>query len=314
MQFILPATFRGIPFHCDMASGLNGRRVAIHEYPGRDTPWVEDMGRAMRVGTLDGFVLGDLAEAEMQLLRLAAEQPGTAIMTHPTRGLLKVTLIAPLRWGERKDALGRYNFTLQFVEGSIQLFGIGLDTITAIASSALGLGLSGASGFTSAINSAFGTNITFASTQIAATGGTFASLATASVVDAAAIAGAVVAAVPPVSAITTGSATLGRYASGGLTVQNLPTSVPATVGEAVGDAIAAMKTSLSAVTSAAAAHHDADRLDGLHYLDQHPRAGRCGGPCRPSRRGAYPRRSDVLHATSGLWKRQYRDCRDVPPL
>ena len=45
-----PASFRGVSFQVDVASLSAGRRVQVHEYPQRDQPWVEDLGRATRQG------------------------------------------------------------------------------------------------------------------------------------------------------------------------------------------------------------------------------------------------------------------------
>ncbi len=41
------ASFRGVPFAVLEADGLFGRRQAVHEYPYRETAWVEDMGRSL---------------------------------------------------------------------------------------------------------------------------------------------------------------------------------------------------------------------------------------------------------------------------
>jgi prophage DNA circulation protein len=54
---LLPASFRGVPFAVRSASGRFGRRQAVHEYPFRDTVWVEDLGRNARRLTIDGFLI-----------------------------------------------------------------------------------------------------------------------------------------------------------------------------------------------------------------------------------------------------------------
>ncbi|WP_413179877.1 DNA circularization N-terminal domain-containing protein [Escherichia coli] len=38
------ASFCGVPFGVIAGEGVYGRRVAVHEYPYRDTVWVEDLG------------------------------------------------------------------------------------------------------------------------------------------------------------------------------------------------------------------------------------------------------------------------------
>lgn len=53
-----PASWRGVPFQVDSTDMGAGRRTQLHEYPQRDKPWVEDLGRAAREVAFDGFVTG----------------------------------------------------------------------------------------------------------------------------------------------------------------------------------------------------------------------------------------------------------------
>ncbi len=57
---LLPATFRGVPFEVDAHDTVAaGRRAHVHEYPGRDDPWTEDLGRRTSEYTLDAYLVGD---------------------------------------------------------------------------------------------------------------------------------------------------------------------------------------------------------------------------------------------------------------
>lgn len=94
---LLPATFRGVPFAVIDQSVNVGRRVALHEYPGRDEPWAEDMGRGARRIRFRGFIVENdpiYAGGPIALQRLAlvaaAEMRGAGVLTHPTLGLLRV--------------------------------------------------------------------------------------------------------------------------------------------------------------------------------------------------------------------------------
>ncbi|MNN99925.1 hypothetical protein D3C81_2196910 [compost metagenome] len=42
------ASFRGVPFLVDTDSVPVGRRTQLHEFPQRDQPFVEDLGRRTR--------------------------------------------------------------------------------------------------------------------------------------------------------------------------------------------------------------------------------------------------------------------------
>ena len=41
----VPASFNRVEFHVESQSRSSGRRTVVHEYPKRDTPYSEDMGR-----------------------------------------------------------------------------------------------------------------------------------------------------------------------------------------------------------------------------------------------------------------------------
>ncbi len=41
------ASFRGVPFKVEEESTGTGRRVETHEYPNRDKPYTEDLGKSL---------------------------------------------------------------------------------------------------------------------------------------------------------------------------------------------------------------------------------------------------------------------------
>ena len=88
---LLPASFRGVPFEVKGSSISGGRRTAVHEYPQRDTPFVEDLGRATREVTVEAFVTGPDYVQKMQALIKAIEEPGSGVLTHPWFGQMNVT-------------------------------------------------------------------------------------------------------------------------------------------------------------------------------------------------------------------------------
>lgn len=96
---LLPASFRGAPFAVINSSEQGGRRIALHQYPGRDDPWAEDMGRAARRWRFRGFIvdgdvlfLGGPIQLQRLLLISALEKKGSGTLTHPTQGLLTVSV------------------------------------------------------------------------------------------------------------------------------------------------------------------------------------------------------------------------------
>lgn len=125
---LLPASFRGVPFAA-VATGLaGGRRLAVHVYPGRDDPWAEDMGKAPRQFRLRGFVLeGDLTFLggpvilQRTLLLAALEKSGSGTLTHPTLGVLNVS-VRGFTLSEELDAARRSAVEIDFVESGKQSF------------------------------------------------------------------------------------------------------------------------------------------------------------------------------------------------
>lgn len=112
-----PASFRGVPFYVKSADTEEGRRGVLHEYPLRDDPFVEDMGRKAGEFTLEAIIVGEDYFPARDALRDALKQPGAGELVHPTLGRMKVALVAPVRFVESLvDEGGMARFTLRFTE------------------------------------------------------------------------------------------------------------------------------------------------------------------------------------------------------
>lgn len=110
-----PASFRGASFLYDTTEDGGGRRVIQHEFPLRDEPYTEDMGRRARTHTLNAFVLGpDYMGARDALMdALEAEGPGTLI--HPRLGSKEVA-VDRYELVERTRRGGMAEFRIIFIE------------------------------------------------------------------------------------------------------------------------------------------------------------------------------------------------------
>jgi prophage DNA circulation protein len=95
------ASFRGARFHVDTGVRESGRRIVDHEFPKRDVPYAEDMGRKAREFTVRGYIIvyprdtGDLLQQKNYIpardsLILALETDGPANLQLPTLGILNV--------------------------------------------------------------------------------------------------------------------------------------------------------------------------------------------------------------------------------
>jgi prophage DNA circulation protein len=54
---LLPARFRNASFHVETSSKENGRRIVTHQFPKKDIPYSEDMGREARAFTIRGYCI-----------------------------------------------------------------------------------------------------------------------------------------------------------------------------------------------------------------------------------------------------------------
>lgn len=84
------ASFRGKPFQVEADDAAFGRRVQLHEYPQRDKPYAEDMGRKAREISLTAFMIGPDYMAARDELLSAIEEVGPGTLVHPWYGQLNV--------------------------------------------------------------------------------------------------------------------------------------------------------------------------------------------------------------------------------
>jgi prophage DNA circulation protein len=85
-----PASFRGIAFFIDSSQYTGGRRVAFHEFPDRDNPFAEDLGKVGQTFRVEGHILGDTYFDTKKSLLDAANQEGPGELVHPYYGTLLV--------------------------------------------------------------------------------------------------------------------------------------------------------------------------------------------------------------------------------
>ena len=133
---LLPALWRYIPFEAREVERETGRRLVTHQYPNRDEPYNEDMGRRARRWKLQGFVLGEGAPVIRDLMIAACEKEGDGPLLHPTLGLVQARCEA-LSVKESVDGgVNVVEFTFDFVEaGSVYSIGL-IMTVVALAKAA----------------------------------------------------------------------------------------------------------------------------------------------------------------------------------
>jgi prophage DNA circulation protein len=113
---IYTPSFRKVPFRVRSADGELGRRSLVKEYPGRDIPSTQDMGRKARAYTLEIFVSGaDYMAARDNLIKaLNGKGPGTLV--HPYLGPLSVVVRDVRGPKESTKDGGMASFSVTFAE------------------------------------------------------------------------------------------------------------------------------------------------------------------------------------------------------
>lgn len=111
------ASFRGVEFQVEGDDAAFGRRMQLHEYPQRDKPFVEDMGRKAREISLTAFLVGPEYMAARDRLLEAVEQAGPGELVHPWYGRLTVSIKDDgCRVTHSRDEGGMCRIRLAFIE------------------------------------------------------------------------------------------------------------------------------------------------------------------------------------------------------
>jgi len=132
---LLPASFRGIEFKVDANARGSGRRVVLHEFPHRDLPYTEDLGRRARAFPVTGYVIGPFYKDDRDALIFALEREGPGQLVLPTLGEFTVQS-REYSVRENKRAGGIAEFEMNFVEVGEAGFDTLFDTMSGITSSA----------------------------------------------------------------------------------------------------------------------------------------------------------------------------------
>lgn len=126
---LLPATYAGKQFHCEANSREGGQRIVTHEFPKKDLPYSETMGRRAMQFTIRGYCIvfpSDFAAAQTPLYQrdyrvprddlinaLDAGQP--AILQLPTQAPMWV-VCTRYRMAEEEKLGGYCTFDMTFTE------------------------------------------------------------------------------------------------------------------------------------------------------------------------------------------------------
>jgi len=98
-----PASWRSIAFFVDDSELAGGRKTVEHDFPQRNIPYIEDLGRRARTFNISAYVLGENYDRQRDALLQACEQPGIGDLVHPRYGKIKAQITEPIRIRERNQ-------------------------------------------------------------------------------------------------------------------------------------------------------------------------------------------------------------------
>lgn len=115
LRTLWPASYNGVPFQVDSDSEKGGRRKAVHQFAGRDAPFIEDLGEDKREFSVTAYVASDAADDDAAALMegfCGSTSKGTLVL--PAHGPVEVQCLTCKR--ERKgDKHGYIAFEMEFV-------------------------------------------------------------------------------------------------------------------------------------------------------------------------------------------------------
>ena len=110
-----PASWRGLACHVEAAEHASGRRLVVHEFPLRDEPYPEDLGRKARAWSVTAFLLGADVLTAAKAFADALDEPGAGTWVDPWRGDLRA-VVDSYSWRQSSAEGGIARFAIDFRE------------------------------------------------------------------------------------------------------------------------------------------------------------------------------------------------------
>jgi prophage DNA circulation protein len=115
LRFVEPS-YKGVKFICEETDSEFGNRLAVHQYPQHNTPYVENMGRKGRVFNLRAYVIGDDWELQRDSLIRACESQKSGQLVHPDLGTFIVACETCRVIESKVNSQRRADFEITFYE------------------------------------------------------------------------------------------------------------------------------------------------------------------------------------------------------
>lgn len=129
---LVPASYRGAFFHVEAGSKENGRRIVEHEFPKKDDPYAEDMGRSAYAFTVRAYCISYMRDEDSTLYRRdyrIARDLLLKVLQTEGDGVLQLPYLPPIhvvcaryRMTEEEKLGGYCTFDMQFLESGVPPF------------------------------------------------------------------------------------------------------------------------------------------------------------------------------------------------
>jgi prophage DNA circulation protein len=135
------AQFRSVPFFVETGGRGGGRRVALHQYPKRNVPYAEDMGRTANRYLVQGYLIGpDYLDAKDALIdALEADGPGMLRLPLPYKMSDVNVMVQSYSIAETREKGGFCTIDMDFVEYGDPVWRANISTTGEIQKSADGV-------------------------------------------------------------------------------------------------------------------------------------------------------------------------------
>lgn len=120
LERLSTASFRGMSFLTESHDAKLGRRLVVHEFPGADTPLLEDLGAKAAELRVNAYFIGADYDLYRDKFLYLLQQPGAAWLNHPWLGLVEVRA---KEWSlsESNDKGGYCTIGIDFVPAGMEI-------------------------------------------------------------------------------------------------------------------------------------------------------------------------------------------------
>ena len=109
-------SYKGVPFQAAAVTKTIQRRQVLHEYPQRDIPYLEDLGKGATLYKVTAFLVGDNCAAQAKRLEKALLSVGAGTFVHPWDGALTVSVYQASNISYSNSELRYCSLDITFVE------------------------------------------------------------------------------------------------------------------------------------------------------------------------------------------------------